>query len=380
VRQSRRHGSRHGRPRRLPQAGAGLRILPYTLPIGTAPLVLGTATTLDADPSVDLPHLSKAGTGARVVTYAIAGFVRAQPVDQAGAPLGVGYTVAVGSGNVMASDVDGQGTSFLLAHETPTANGVEITARMLTWNAGNQSLALASTGALTNNTVADRDPVVALLGPKFVVAWTQTVGFLNTAVKARPLATAGCTFCGNEVTLTGPQTSESMPAIAGEYAGGEPTSPQALLVCQSATQLPPIVADVTATNFTVAPGVDTSTPLWSGCGDTITLSTVGPFAIGNSTFAFRVQTATTPALGLFLFGFSGQTLSCGSCTAVNPIVFGVKPLVAGGANYALPLPCDSGFLGIGLEAQAGALGSTTNACPLYPTLSLSPARRFTIVE
>lgn len=362
------------------QAGTGLRILPYTLPIGTAALVPGTAATLDADPTAELPRLSKAGTGTRLVSYAVAGFVRAQPVDQAGVPLGAGYAVAVGTGNVLASDVDGQGQSFLLAHETSTGNGKEITARMLTWTAASQSLALASSGALTTNTIDDRDPQVALLGPKFAVVWTQTVGFLDTVVKVRPLATAGCTFCGSEATLTGPQLSESLPAIASKLAGGDATSPQALILCESATQVPPLVADLTATNFTVAPGTDTSVPLWGGCGNAVTLSTIGSFALGNSTFEFRVQSPAAAGIGLFLFGFGSVSLPCGSCTAVNPVVLGAAVLSVGSASYPLPVPCNSALLGFALDAQAGTLTTTTNVCPLLNTLSLSPARRFTVVE
>lgn len=362
------------------ETGTGLRILPYTLPIGVAALVPGTATTLDADPTAELPRLSKSGTGTRLVSYAIAGLVRAQPVDQAGVPLGAGYAVNVGTGNVLASDVDGQGQSFLLAHETSTANGREITARMLTWTAASQSLALASSGALTTNTVDDRDPQVALLGPKFAVVWTQTVGFLDTVVKVRPLATAGCTFCGSEATLTGPQLSESLPAIASRFAGGDATSPQALILCESATQVPPLVADLTATNFTVAFGTDTSTPLWGGCGNAVVLSTIGSFALGNSTFEFRVQSPAAAGIGLFLFGFGSVSLPCGSCTAVNPVVLGAAVLSAGSASYPLPVPCNSALLGFALDAQAGTLTTPTNVCPLLNTLSLSPARRFTVVE
>lgn len=368
--------------REISQTGGGLKLLPYTLPIGTAALTPGTEVTIDGDPTAELPRLSKAGVGTRLVSYAIAGFVRVQPVDQAGNALGGGYAVDVGAGNVLASDVDGLGQNFLLAHETPAASGKEITARMLTWNPANQSLTLASSGALTNNAVDDRDPVVALLGPKYAVAWTQAVGFLDYVVKVRPLATAGCTFCGTEATLTGPQLSESMPAIASRLAGGDATSPQALIVYQSATQLPAqLVGEITATQFTVALGTDTSTPLWGGCGNAVALSTNGgPFAIGNSAFEFRVTGSATAAIGLFVFGFGGQSLPCGSCTAVNPVVLGATPLTVGTGYYPLPVPCNSVFLGFALDAQVGVLGATTNVCPVLNTLSLSPARRFTVVE
>ena len=362
------------------KAGAGLQVLPYVLPLGTATLVPGAAVTLDADPSADLPRISKAGTGTRVVSYAIAGYVRARPIGQNGAPLGGGFSIATGGGNVLASDVDGQGQNFLLAHETVTANGKEITARMLTWSAANQTLALASSGALTANAVDDRDPQVALLGPKFGVVWTQTLGFLDTAVKARPLALVGCTFCGAEATLTGPRISESMPAIASKRAGGDTTSPDALIVCQSVTQLPPIIADITATQFSVAQGAAASTQLWAGCGASVTLSTIGTFAIGNSSFALRGQVANPTPFSLFLFGFGAQPLGCGSCTAVNSVAAGFASMASGSATYPLPVPCNSAFLGFSVDAQVAVLGASTGACPAYSTLSLSEARRFTVVE
>lgn len=362
------------------QTGLGVVVVPYTLPIGTGNATFGTPVTAVADPTAERPRLSKSGSGTRLLSLAIDGFVRVLPIGQNGAPVGLGYDVATGPGNVLASDVDGQGQNFLFVHESGTGSGREITARMLALNPNNQSLSLASSAVLTSNSVDDRDPVVALLGPKFAVAWTQAVGFLDYAVKVRPLATAGCTFCGSEATLTGPFATQSQPAIASCVAGGDSTNPQALVVCQSATQVPPVTAEITATQFSVAFGTDTQPVLWGGCGQPVTMSTVGPFALGNSTFGVRVSAAATAPIGLFLFGFGGVALPCGVCTAVNPAVLVPAVLNVGTATFPIPVPCNSIFLGYQLDAQVGVLDAVTNVCPLLDTLSLSPARRLTLVE
>lgn len=362
------------------QLGTGVAVMTYTLPLGTGNATFGTAVTAVGDVTAELPRLSKSGTGTRLLSLAIDGYVRVVPVGESGAQVGLGYDVATGAGNVLVSDVDGQGQSFLLVHETGTGSGREISARMLALNPSNQSLSLASSAVLTSNGVDDRDPVVALLGPKFAVAWTQAIGFLDYAVKVRPLATAGCTFCGSEATLTGPFATQSQPAIASCFAGGDATNPQALVVCQSATQVPPVSADITATQFSVAAGTDTQTVLWGGCGQPVLMSTVGPFALGNSTFGVRVSAPAAAPIGLFLFGFGGVSLPCGSCTAVNPAVLVPAVLNVGTATFPIPVPCNSVFLGYQLDAQVGVLHTVTNVCPLLDTLSLSQARRLTLVE
>ena len=73
-------------------------------------------------------------------------------------------------------------------------------------------------------------------------------------------------------------------------------------------------------------------------------------------------------------------MGCGTCIAVNPVAVGFVALTGGTANYPLPVPCNSAFLGFFLDAQFGVLGAASNACPTHNTLSLSEARRFTVVE
>lgn len=359
------------------ETGVGIRALPYTMALSVTGLTLGTVATVAADPLNDLPRISRSGNGVRVVSYSRPGWIVAQPVDQSGAPLGVGYSFAVGAGDLLHSDIDGAGSNFLLVHESIGATSREIAARMFTWSS--PTLSEISAGSITNDGFDDREPAVALLGPKYLVAWAHEYAFLSTNVKARPIATTGCIACGAEVTVSGSLVSERTPVIGARLAGGN-AAPNALIVSASFQNNVEFAGDITATHYTASFGANQSSLLWSGCGVPATLTASGSFAIGNGAFQFRMSTNPTPATALFAIGLSGAQLPCGTCAVVQPVVLETVPLVGGQAVYTLPVPCDSRLLGAHVDAQGLLIGQLTNNCPLLPTLSTTPAWRFTIVE
>ncbi|MGE0145618.1 MAG: hypothetical protein AB7I19_20435 [Planctomycetota bacterium] len=359
------------------EAGLGIRALPYTMALSVTGLTLGTVVSVATDPLNELPRISRTGNGVRVVSFSRPGWITAQPVDESGSPIGAGYSFSVGTGNVLRSDVDGAGSNFLLVHEAIGASSREIAARMFTWS--NPSLTESSAGPITSDAIDDREPAVALLGPKYLVAWTHDFAFLNSNIKARPISITGCVFCGTEVTLTGSLVSERTPVIGNRLAGGS-SAPDALIVSASFEPSVEFRGDITATHYTAAPGANRSSLLWPGCGANATLTAVGSFAIGNGAFRFRVATGTAGGTALFAIGFGGAQLPCGTCTLVQPVVLSGVPIAGGEAAYRLPVPCDSALLGALVDVQGLVLGAVNNQCPLLPTLSTTPAWRFQIVE
>lgn len=358
--------------------GVGIQCAVCTVPIGTQPVTFQAPTAVQLDPNVGPARISKAGNGTRMVAFEIPGWVLARPVGANGAVVGAGWQAAIPGTRALAADVDGQGSSFVVvAEQEPSAGNRDLVAHQL--QLAGTVLTRTANGAVAATAADEAQPAVALLGPKYLVAWTRTVGFLDSVVAVRSFAVDGCVACGLEAQLSGTLQTEMRPAIGSRLSGGI-AAPGALIVCASHAAASPFQGDVTGAMFTAFAATTTST-LWNGCGNPVSLALVGTLSLGNASFAFRTTTTDPQAgLAIFGFGFGGTPLQCGTCTFVDPVALVFVGLSAGAATHALPVPCNTGLIGIALDAETAVLGATTNQCPLLPMASLSPALRCTFGE
>lgn len=365
--------------------GNGLRLVPYTMPATGLP-TLGAVVTLSAHPTTVRPRVAKSATGTLAITYGQKPgnfyFAYLRAVSRTGALLG--SLAAIGNPGgpaLLHPDIDGDGTSFMMVLEyEASATDRDVSVVQWQWNGTSWGLPVASASVSQLLGTDERYPTVALLGPKYAIAWEQTTGFLTSIVQCRNFSRTGCITCGPQVTmpLAG---SMAQPALASTYASGGSDNMASLAVTSAAWLFPPS-GDVYAGQWNAFTPV-TPTVLSAGCGHPMTLSLVGAPGIGNTTFGFSVSTTDAQAgLGAFLLGIGLSTprLPCGTCLIVNPVVTNLVVLSGGAASYPLSLPCDQALIGFPMQAQAATIGSVQNVCPSLNTLSVSRAIAFSIGE
>jgi hypothetical protein len=346
----------------------------------------GIERALSIDATARRPRVSKSGRTAIAVTYEQKpgnySFAYVQAVSSLG-PL-LGSPAAIGNLNgpdLRQPDIDGDGTSFMMVVESHRAVG-DRDVSIVQWNytIGGWGAPVAQAAVAQTIGLDEGEPTVALLGPKYAVAWEQTIGFLSTIVQCRNFSRSGCIECGAQVTvpLSG---SMGQPALASAYASGA-NSTTASLVFTAAAQLFPPSGDIYACQWSAHAPV-TPTVLSPGCGYPTTLSLVGSPGIGNTTFGFSLSTTDAQAtLGAFLLGLGLTTpvLPCGTCLIVNSVVADFAVLSGGAASYSLPVPCNQALIGFEIQAQAATFGSVQNVCPALTSMSLSQGIAFAIAE
>lgn len=365
--------------------GNGLRLVPYTMPATGLP-TLGAVVTLSAHPTSVRPRVAKSATSTLAITYGQKPgnfyFAYLRAVSRTGALLG--SLAAIGNPGgpaLLHPDIDGDGTSFMMVLEYEvSATDRDVSVAQWQWNGAGWGMPVASAAVSQLLGTDERYPTVALLGPKYAIAWEQTTGFLTSIVQCRNFSRTGCITCGPQVTmpLAG---SMAQPALASTYASGGNDNMASLAVTSAAWLFPPS-GDVYAGQWNAFTPV-TPTVLSAGCGHPMTLSLVGAPGIGNTTFGFSVSTTDAQAsLGAFLLGIGLSTpqLPCGTCLIVNPVATNLVVLSGGVANQGLYLPCDQTLIGFPIQAQAATIGSVQNVCPSLNTLSVSRAIAFSIAE
>lgn len=112
-------------------------------------------------------------------------------------------------------------------------------------------------------------------------------------------------------------------------------------------------------------------PSLCGAGG-VAATTGGPFAVGNSSFAFSVGGADPTATLMLILGAPERTLACGGpCVLTYPIILSIETNVGGSASRNLAVPNDPSLVGIALEQQWASLSPSGSSCPNIPGLSAS---------
>ena len=224
------------------------------------------------------------------------------------------------------------------------------------------------------------NPRIAWVGQKFLMAWTEPTGFLQSQVVTQDITKdAGVAIAGVQTVLTGPNGANFAPAIASQRHGSAASAgrEEALVLWNTADSVTFQGRVMTRVYRTMqGGGVQTA---GGGCGSGVTLGDNGPFALGNLDFRLTMTTSDpAPFFGVFLLGYGG-VLPCGSCVAVDPVsmVVAIFPSPTATLMTLRPGPNDPGLIGAQIDAQGMVWGANTNACPILPDISLSNRSRYT---
>lgn len=362
----------------VPSLGSGERISARTIlvpssgdpSLGSSQLLLETQDQLQ-----DVAITSHGGTAGRwLIAYCRAlplatapTTILAQPVDENGQPCGGTYALQLslaGVGKPTAATRDG--VRFAVAWQDDGTLGIEARSLTVTGSCGSQTIAL---GAIVDPTSSglDTQPRLEFARDKYVLAWKRS--FLVGGVPrvfVRGLDPDGCTACGEEWSVDNTVLGLDTPSIATRWSSGDALNDEALVVWSNTA--------VRGRRFEAssAPSV---VNLGGGCapGGGNLPSYTGTPRLGNSNFSFFLALPTAPVVGLVI-GLSEAPSPCGPCTLVpNPDI-----VLLGAGPFALPIPCNTSWLGGQIWAQW--VIDAPAGCPSFPGYSVSSAQRFTIVE
>ncbi len=346
------------------------------------PMVLSDSL-LVADPGAGDACISRSGgvLGRFVVAWrSSAGDVGARLFDRDLAALSPATTVTT-SGLASTPAVDGDGRSFVLVYRElslPTSLSGDVIGTPLSWN-GSRLLAAAPVAIAANPTVDERTPAVAWLGTKYLIAWSREgVGFLDYDLRLRAFSPA-CAACGDEAVVgSAVGAYDAHPAIASEFHGGG-KGDEALVVFSSVASTS-LSTSLQAQRFEALGPGGPVVSLGGGCTGGGTASTIGPVAVGNPSFRYRLDGADpTAPTALFYMGLPNLTYACGSCTFVIQLITVPVPLVGGSAEVPSPISCALyNALGASVDVQWITLGGSSSPCPSLPGIAGSNRLRVTI--
>jgi hypothetical protein len=306
-----------------------------------------------------------AGTDREIAITAVSGTPQAS---------GVPVSITVNADDDLEPAVDGLGGSFLIAWTRVTGANRRIVCRRATVVAGAPGGAGAELPMPDDPAAADQRPDVAQLDSTFVVTWERVLSALASDAFAQ-IVVPSPERCGPALSLAGPARSGSYDRQARPRACGRRNglagADGGFVVFAEGQSVLPLDQDVVVQGIASmgAGGPVTITPTL--CGTTGTVSVVGPCALGNGGFAFKLTNADPGAFCFTNVNFGVPSSQCGLCALLPFGIVEFTPVTGTEALRSLPLPCDESFLGVPLAAQFLLFGGTVTACPAVAGLEAS---------
>lgn len=364
-------------------AGGGIRLARVECASNGAQPTLVSTTAISNDASAILPAISKSnpGTSRYVVTWREPSLInvslRARACDRLGNLLGNPVTVSSGSlllsGLPGKSDVDGDGTDFVVLYEygqSALSSARDIYARGIRWDGTTLITSTPATPISTVSGIDKKEPAIAFCKHKYVALYAEQFlpGTANYDIRGVELS-ASCTTCGPSHLLTGLNGTllrnvEHMPAICSEIsAGGD--SDEGMIVFTESDDGPPFTSSIVAHRYEALAGTPIPV-LGTPCGTAATIGAEGPFAVGNADFAITVDNLPLISLPLINVGAPGATYPvgvCSNCVILNPFVTIFVPPVGTSASWSLPIGCPTiSSLGAQLDAQWSIFSPSHSTC------------------
>ncbi len=314
------------------------------------------------------------------------GWIRAQVVDNDMNLIGPGVWIQNTPQNAGWSAVDGDGFKFLIAweeQEIGNPSATDIRGRLVTVGAGGITSQSPVIDLVLYPNDSDYAADVALLGDKFGLTWMASApgaAFFDD-VYFKVLAPNGTPIGGElrlELTPGNAYTYEHGPRIVGKRDGDPDTASDAGVV---------VFADqstVTADSNVGLQAVESMGPggavvdLGGGCGPGGVASTPGPFALGNTAFAFELHGAQSLAIPFVVVGVPAPHAQCGVCAIVQPILLFFAPNTAGTATTTWATPTEASWLGLQIEFQFVTFNVNYVGCPALPGMATSNIVRATL--
>ncbi|MFO1077836.1 MAG: hypothetical protein U1E73_08935 [Planctomycetota bacterium] len=270
------------------------------------------------------------------------------------------WTVPLGAFPLHASVAIQADNAFLVAHQS-TATTIAMRS-VYTLSCG----APPTLGTLfdpTGTSGPDDHPEVDWADGRYVLAWRHTN---STTPHAMVMAFLG-TASGSQALVEGATVAtQHDPTVCTRWSGGDTGNDEALLSWAN--------AGIKGRRWEKS-GTGTVTNLGGACGTTgfNDYATYTGTPVIGSGFTMDLLSPTGPVVALVV-GFSATPLGCGPCTLVPS-----PDLMLGALTSAhVTLPFDPGLIGLDLIAQW--VQWRPGGCPLYPTLGVSNALKFTIAE
>ena len=355
--------------------------------------VSATSPAQIAGGNVGEAAISKQGgnPGVHVITWTdrppgSPGWIRAQVVDNDMNLIGPGVWIQNTPQNAGYPCVDGDGFKFLFAweeQELANPSATDIRGRLVTIGPNGISSQGPVLDLVTYPGDTDYAADVALLGDKFGLTYMGAAPgaafFDDCYFKA--LASNG-TPIGDEMrlelTTASAYTYEHAPRLVGKRDGDPDTASDEGLVVFADQSTATADSNVGLQRVESMGTGGAIVNLGGGCGPGGLASTPGPFALGNTTFAFELYGAQSLAIPFVFVGVPAPLLQCGVCSIVNPILFFFAPNTAGTATTTWPVPGDGSWLGLQIEFQFVTFNVNYVGCPALPGMAASNIVRATL--
>lgn len=348
----------------------GLRGAEITVNATGAPIV-NTIFTLTTDPDDAHPAVSHAdGPGdAYLVVWERDDNIFGLAADAAGNILAPEeqITLATTTNEKRNPDVDGDGTSFVVAYERAEsfspANfdiyAVPVVLEGGAFDVGSDDFVLVEGDQLSD----ELDPAVAHAGAKTFVAYSDnTSGSFDVYVAGLESLTAEiCEPATEDLVGIGDHIT---PCLSAQWAGG-PSAGDGLFLAWKGGEIQGQLLE--------AFGGGTVSDLGGGCAGGGTMTTSGIPAVGYGEFAFELAGADAAATGALLL-ISPPTLPfvCGCSTIFfSSFNFSASAVAGGATSQAVPIPCESSLAGTTVHAQWALYFTSTSPCVLFPNLAAS---------
>ena len=378
--------------------GEGIRSIQVNVTAIGTPFVQNEVT-VSTDPDDRKPAISKSGgtTGRYVVAWERYFIfdgdhdIVVRGVDRNNNLLGSEFllasTIAIDEQD---PDVDGDGTSFLVAFERedgPEGTGDnDIHANKLTYVGS--TLTFDGGETLVEGDVGDNevDPAVAFCGPKYYVAWSDEDtglfgGLFDYDIAYSALDPDDCTLCEIETFVGGSFDQNSRPELAARLSGGD-TSSSSDFIALAWNRLDdglPFDGDIVMQQLDGVGPTQAISNLGGGCGNEGVISVVGEVSVGSPSYEVRIDGGDpTAAIGFLNIAFPMPFVPCDTCLWSPFDVVFTKFLSGGSGSQVLNVPCKPNLAGASVDFQWTMLFTTLSPCSLSANVSLSDILRVTI--
>ncbi|MBK8974884.1 MAG: hypothetical protein IPM29_03075 [Planctomycetes bacterium] len=379
------------------------------LDLSVVPAVPGTPVTIFNALAPDLPAITKSGGSARrhFVSFRVAGGVLlVLALDASANVVGAPFPAFTGTQTgFVRSDIAGNGTEFSIVaevRESGTTNDRDVLSSHGVWLSN--AILIVDNGTISNLPgVDENDPVIARMDSKYTTALTVPNGGTPTTGSSNPLINVpgsdvviqnlqldSAAPCGNPLVLAQGDTQINYsPAIASRLSGGETGTDEGLFVrrrqnSDSSSSTPGNGTPRVTFIQTFRGGRVSTLPNTGLCASGATAGTRGPAAVGNQDFTLTLTGADPQAFSAALLVGDGSTpplsICGGACgDIIVPLAVAGVPLIQGGSEFRLALPCYNPLNGVQVYAQWITVGPPApGTCAIASGVRLSGALSITI--
>jgi hypothetical protein len=374
------------------QNGTGIRGAKYDVSAAGGPVFKGVFTIAPDVTGVqthDAPAISRTAGG--VGLYAVA-YLRkigllsgiwqstAVVIDREGNIVNPPVDLTSVTVDELAPEVDGGGVAdaqWVVVSVASNGSGVGVL-HATPIRVGSPSLVVGATVPISSKAKSAGVGVAFHYGKVYVV-WEEG-GVFADSLKIVGLDPATCMTCESSISIVPALPAGTPnPSMCMNSASSGVLDTIGIVVWNQDSPGAPTDQDVLSQTVVAYAANGTATNHGGGCGQAGTLFVTDFPAIGKTDFSIYLS-GSDPLAPLAILNVNAPvaTLGCGPCQMLPYLLTFARPVVAGSASQALPIPCDTSFLGAKVEAQWTVVTPSSSPCALFPQFSLSDRWRLSI--